>query len=87
MGQPLKLSSDWIASLFPKMTAVERTIKKWKRAEVALHLPVEESVVVAKLSALGRSYSRDVLGFLQQLVVWKMVNRIRTGSLSGPWRG
>jgi hypothetical protein len=49
------------SSLFPEMTAVERTIEKWKREEVALHAPMEESVVVAKLSALDRAYSRDVL--------------------------
>ena len=45
----------------PEMTAVERTIEEWKREEVALNSPMEESIVVAKLSALGRAYSRDVL--------------------------
>jgi len=43
------------------MTAVECAIKKWKLEKVALSSPVEESVVAAKLSALGRAYSRDVL--------------------------
>ena len=43
------------------MTEVERTIEKWKREEIALHSPMKESVVMAKLGALGRAYSRDVL--------------------------
>lgn len=43
------------------MTAVECPIEKWKLEKVALSSPVEESVVAAKLSALGRAYSRDVL--------------------------
>jgi len=44
------------------MTAVETAIEKWKLEGVALNPPIEESVVVAKLSVLGRPYSRDVLG-------------------------
>jgi hypothetical protein len=43
------------------MTAVECAIEKWKLEKVALYSPVEKSVVAAKLSALGRAYSRDVL--------------------------
>ena len=43
------------------MTAVECAIEKWKLERVALCSPVEESVVATKLSALGRTYSRDVL--------------------------
>jgi hypothetical protein len=43
------------------MTALETTINTWKLEGVALHSPIEESVVRAKLSALGRRYSRDVL--------------------------
>ena len=43
------------------MTAVEQSIERWKLEEVALHPPLREAVVVAKLDALGRPYSRDVL--------------------------
>ena len=43
------------------MTAVETAIEKWILEGVALHPPIEESVVRAKLSALGRPYSRDVV--------------------------
>jgi hypothetical protein len=43
------------------MTAVECAIEEWKLEKVALYSPVEELVVAAKLSALGRAYSRDVL--------------------------
>jgi hypothetical protein len=43
------------------MTAVELAIEKWKLEGVALDSPIDESVVRAKLSALGRAYSRDVL--------------------------
>lgn len=43
------------------MSALETAINKWKLEGVALHSPIEQSVVRAKLSALGRAYSRDVL--------------------------
>jgi hypothetical protein len=43
------------------MTAIEQAIEKWKLEKIALHSPLEESVVMATLSALGRPYSRDVL--------------------------
>ncbi len=45
----------------PKMSALETAINKWKLQGVALHSPIEESVVRAKLNTLGRAYSRDVL--------------------------
>jgi hypothetical protein len=44
-----------------KMTAVEKAIEKWELKGVTLHSPIEESVVRAQLSALGRAYSRDVV--------------------------
>jgi hypothetical protein len=43
------------------MTAVETAIEKWKLEGVALEPPLEESVVKARFSALGRVCSRDVL--------------------------
>ena len=43
------------------MNALKRAIKKWGREEVPLHLPIEESIIAAKLSKLGRPYSADVV--------------------------
>lgn len=43
------------------MNPIERAIEKWRREEVELLSPVDESVVVAKLSSLGRPISRDVV--------------------------
>jgi len=43
------------------MNAIEQAIEKWKLEGVALHSPSEDSVVVTKLSSLGRPISRDVL--------------------------
>lgn len=43
------------------MRTVETAIEKWKLEGVALHAPIEETVVRAKLSVLRRPYSRDVL--------------------------
>jgi hypothetical protein len=59
LGEPLKrnVGCFW----FIEMTAVERAIEKWKLEELELHSPSEESIVVAKLGALGRAFSRDVL--------------------------
>jgi hypothetical protein len=47
--------------MMKKMTAIEIAIEKWKREEIVLRPPIEPSVVTAKLSALGRLCSRDVL--------------------------
>ena len=55
----VKASVD--ASWFLEMTAVERSIERWKLEEVALYSPLKDSVVVAKLDALSRLYSRDVV--------------------------
>jgi hypothetical protein len=59
VGEPLKRNVGCFS--ITKMTAVERSIERWKLEQVALHSPLSESVVVAKLDALGRPYSRDVL--------------------------
>ena len=43
------------------MIALETAIEKWKREGISLHHPIERSVFAAKLSALSRSYSSDLL--------------------------
>jgi hypothetical protein len=43
------------------MTALETAIERWKAEGVCLDRPSEPSLVAAKLSALGRRYSRDVI--------------------------
>lgn len=43
------------------MNTIERAIEKWGLEEVALLSPIDESVLVTKLSSLGRPTSRDVL--------------------------
>lgn len=46
---------------FLRMIAIDTAIERWKREDIVLRPPLEQSVVAAKFITLGRRCSRDVL--------------------------